>query len=214
MDFLKPPPWLHDLLPPGPARDFTDQGGWLLVLLVGAALVLAVLIALVRQALRRPPAVPDPEAGLREDLAGYPPVSGGPGPRRLLVEGCPARLRLVVLAPAGKEAHIDPASVQPLLEHVLPGLGSVAGHDRPRIRVWPAQLSHQGFAAKFHRLTASPDPDGVPSHWALLAGRARVGGHHLLLGLVVWTEEPTSLGRRTLEPDRWPAVLRVTTPTS
>jgi hypothetical protein len=214
MDFLKPPPWLHDLLPQGAARDFADQGGWLLVLGGAALLVLLVLVFLVGRLLRRRPAAADPEGGLREDLAGYPPAPANPGPRRLLVEGYPARVRLVVIAPVGKQAHIEGVHAEPLLEHVLRGLGGVAQHDRPRVRAWPAQLSHQGFAVKFHRLTVKPEPDGRPSHWALLAGRAKVGQHFILLGLAVWTDEPTALGRLSLEPDQWLTVLRVQAPGS
>lgn len=195
MDFLKPPPWP-------------------LALLGLAVLVLLALVVVLRRALRRRPQPPDPEAGLREDLAAYPPAPPGPLPRRLLVQDHPARLRLVVVAPIGKEARLDAANVEPLLEHVLHNLGSLARQDRPRVRVWPAQLSHHGFAVMFQRLTTRPDPEDAPSHWTLLAGRARVGQHFLLLGLAVWTEEPTTLGRLTLEPDRWPTVLRVTTPTT
>src|SRR5690242_16346366 len=202
-----PPPWLNDLLPPA-ARSFLDQGGWWLVYGLAALLALAVLLILVaavgRLFRRRPPT--DLDAGLREDLASYPHPPGAPGPRRLLVEGHPARVRLLVIAPVGKQARVDAAQAEPLLEHVRRGLGAAAQHDRPRVRVWPAQLSHQGFAVKFHRLTERPEPDGRPSHWALLAGRARVGQHYILLGLALWTDEPTTLGRLTLEPDQWPLV--------
>jgi hypothetical protein len=205
-----PPPWLNDLLPPA-ARNFLDQGGWWVVYGVAALLVLIVLlilVGLVRRLFGRRPA-PDLDVGLREDLAGYPPPPGAPPARRLLVEGHPARVRLVVIAPVGKQVQVDPANAEPLLEHVRRGLGAAAQHDRPRVRVWPPQLSHQGFAVKFHRLTATPDQEGRPSHWALLAGRARVGQHYLLLGLALWTDETTTLGRLTLEPDQWPLVLNV-----
>jgi hypothetical protein len=204
-------PWYYpffDLLPQG-ARDYLDQGGWWLVLVVAATLVLIVLLILrsaARQLFGQRPAR-DMEASLEEDLAEYPPAPGAPLRRRLVVEGYPARLRLVVLAPVGKATQIDAANAEPLLEHVLRGLGSVARQDRPRVRVWPSQLSHPGFAVTFHRLTHKPEPEGSPSHWTLLAGRARVGPHYLLLGLALWTEEPTTLGRRTFEPDQWAAVL-------
>ena len=204
-----PPPWLNDLLPP-PARNFLDQGGWWLVFGVAVLLVLLFLLVLAARLFRRRPA-PDLDAGLREDLASYPPPPAAAGARRLLVEGHPARVRLVVLAPVGKQAQLDAAKAEPLLEHVRRGLGATAQHDRPRVRVWPPQLSHQGFAVKFHRLTQKPDPDGRPSHWALLAGRARVGQHYILLGLALWTDEPTTLGRLSLEPDQWPLVLNVRT---
>jgi hypothetical protein len=42
------------------------------------------------------------EPRLDEDLANFVPPPGLPGPRRLFIEGVPARLRLVVVAPLGK----------------------------------------------------------------------------------------------------------------
>jgi hypothetical protein len=185
---------------------------WMLGVIGAAVMVLLILIVLVGVVFRRRPAPKDPEAGLRENLAEYPPAPRSGSPRRLHVESYPGRLRLVVIAPVGKVAQVDASKAEPLLEHVLKGLGGIAQHDRPRVRVWPPQLSHQGFAVKFHRLTEKPDPDGRPSHWTLAAGRARVGEHFLLLGLAVWTEEPTTLGRLTLEPDQWPTLLRVKVP--
>jgi hypothetical protein len=191
--------------------EFLKSPTGLLVLAGAGVVVLLILVVLVARLFGRKPA-PDPEASLREDLARYPPAPGAAGARRLTVENYPARLRLVVIAPVGKAAQVDADKAEPLLEHVLRGLGGVARQDRPRVRVWPPQLSHQGFAVKFHRLTRTPDPDGRPSHWALLAGRAKVGQHYILLGVAVWTEEPTTLGRLTLEPERWPEVLRVKAP--
>src|SRR5262249_22619855 len=44
----------------------------------------------------------DPEGGLGEDLGEYPPPPKA-GKRRLLVQGNPMRLRLVVVAPVGKK---------------------------------------------------------------------------------------------------------------
>src|SRR5262249_22512846 len=116
MDLLKPPPWLMNLLPQA-ARDFLDAGGWYLVLALLAVGVLLLIAAVFPRtgrlfARRREP---DPDAGLRETLAEYPPPPGGPGPKRLLVEGVPARIRLVVIAPQGKAAKVDADKAEPLL---------------------------------------------------------------------------------------------------
>jgi hypothetical protein len=171
--------------------------------------VVLFLAYLLSRALRGRRREPDREAGQREDLAAYPPPPGKPGPRRLLVEGVPARIRLVVIAPVGKQAQVNAGKAEPLLEHVLRGLGEVARHDKPRVRVWAPQLSHQGFAVTFQRLTQKPDPDGRPSRWVLLAGQARVGAHFLLLGMALLADEKTSIGRRTLGPEEWTSVLRI-----
>ena len=127
----------------------------------------------------------------------------------LSVYHVPVRLRLVVVAPAGKEADLDATAAEKLLEGVIPGLGSVVARDRPRIRLWPPQLSHQGFNATFHRCTPKPEPEGQPSRWVLLAGRALAGRQPVLLGLALWAEEPNTLGRMNLEPHQWLDVLRL-----
>ena len=69
-----------------------------IVLGVGALVVLLVLVLLLR-ALGGGKKSGGSERGLEENLATYPPPPGSPGPRRLLVEGEPMRLRLVVVAP-------------------------------------------------------------------------------------------------------------------
>jgi hypothetical protein len=44
----------------------------------------------------------------------------------------------------------------------------------------------------------------------LLAGRAQGGGQALFLGLGLFSDEPTTLGRMNLEPHQWLDVLRLT----
>src|SRR5262249_28339931 len=154
--------------------------------------------------------VPDRGRDLTEDLSEFPPPKGTGG-RGLTVYHLPARLRLVIVAPAGKDADVDATHVERLLDQGLPGLGALAGpvrpgrgalaaRDGPRIRVWPPQLSHQGFGASFHGHTPRPEPEGEPSRWVLAAGRAQAGRQSLLLGLGLWTDEPNTLGRLNLEP--------------
>jgi hypothetical protein len=211
VDLFNVPPGFADGLPPQ-VQDFLDRGGWMAIGGIGAVLVVLFLGYALSRALRGRRQAPDREAGLREDLAGYPPPPGKPGPRRLLVEGVPARIRLVVIAPVGKQAQVDAGKAEPLLAHVLHGLGDIARQDKPRVRIWPPQLSHQGFAVTFQRLTQKPDPDGRPSRWVLVAGQARVGQHYILLGMALWTDEKSSIGRRMLGPDEWTNVLRITAP--
>lgn len=173
--------------------------------LVGGALLLLLLVILWVRRGRRPPV--DPEAGLIENLGDYPPA--GPGPQRLFLHGSPVRLRLVVLAPMGKRPLPSNGAVEPLLDQVLRGLGDIARQDRPRLRVWPPQLSSQGFAPTFFRLTRRPEPQGKPSPWMLAAGPVRAGGQQFLLGLAVFADGPAAENNRSLQANEWNQVLRV-----
>jgi hypothetical protein len=171
----------------------------------GAAAVLFVLL-LVVLLLRRGRKRVDPEAGLAEDLSTYPPAPRGPRHYELRVLNQPVRLRLVVVAPVGKR---PVGKVDSVLEQVFRGLGEVSIDDKPRIRVWPPQLSVKGFVPTFFRLTRRPEQAGRPSRWVLLAGPARAGGAPVLLGLACQTDAPTTLGLVTLEELQWSEVLQV-----
>jgi hypothetical protein len=206
---MKPPQWLMDLLPQA-GRDFLEGGGWYLVLAVIAVLVLVVvgllLLSLAKMFARKGPA---PQPDLRENLAEYPPAPGRPGPHRLSVEGYAARVRLVVIAPMGKQATVTAEQAENLLEHVQHGLANICRQDKPRVRVWPPQLSVEGFGHQFHRHTMKPEREGQPSHWALAAGKARVGQSYILLGLALQTDEEQTLPPLMLEPKQWNEVLRI-----
>jgi hypothetical protein len=171
----------------------------------GVALLLLVPLVLWLRRRRRPPI--DAEETLIENLGDYPPA--GPGPQRLLLYDEPMRLRLVVLAPVGKRALPTDGAVEPLLDRVLRGLGDIARQDRPRIRVWPAQLSQQGFAPKFFRLTHRPEQANNPSPWVLVAGPVRRGGQSFLLALALCAQEPTDHSNVALQADQWSMVFRV-----
>jgi hypothetical protein len=180
---------------------------WVLIA-VGVGLVVAVLV-LLRIAASRKKQTPDLEKGLRENLAEYPPPPPAGG-RRLTVNGTPARVRLVVVAPTGKQQ--DPIAaddVPDLLDAVCRGLGPVLTADKPRVRVWPPQLSVAGFAPTFHRLVASPDAGRESSRWVKLAGPARTGKRPILLGLAVLADEAVNLGDVQVETTEWGELLRV-----
>ncbi len=203
---------LTDWIPPE-LRDRLDvEVWWLIFLAVGLLLLLFVglfLRSLMRSVFRRRgPAAPwDRE--LREDLDACPLPARPPGDRILYAYHLPVRLRLVIVAGSGKEADVDATAIEKLLDRIVPGLGGIAARDRPRIRVWPPQLSQQGFLATFHRCTPRPEPDGEPSRWLLIAGRALLGRQPVLLGLGLWADEPHTLGRVHLEPHQWLDVLRL-----
>lgn len=177
----------------------------ILVGIVGVVIVLRV----VRGLLRGKPAGPAQERGVTEErLADYPPAPAGKA--RLKIEGRPARLRVVVVAPVGKDAAIDLATVENQLEQIVYGLGTVARQDKPRIRVWPAQLSNKGFAMTFNRMMVKPERPGQPSRWITIAGPTQPRPRPLMLGLVVQTEEPTAVGHLSPAPDQWATTVQVT----
>jgi hypothetical protein len=167
---------------------------------LGALLVLFLAWRLLR---RRRSEYRDLEAGLREDLDEYPPAP--PGAARLLVNGVPGRLRLVVVAPTGKLS--DPITlddVPELLDRVHKGLGSLVDVDKPRVKVWPAPLSSSGFGPTFHRVVRASG-----KQWVKLAGPARTGRRPVLLGLAVWTDNASGLGDVVVEPTEWGELLHV-----
>src|SRR5256885_7556662 len=107
-----------------------------------AIALLAAVLVLVQIARGRKKEPPDLEKGLREDLKSYPPAPPVADSRRLSVNGIPGRLRLVVMAPTGKtQEAIMPDQVAELLNAVVRGLGGFVSADKPRIKVWPPQLS-------------------------------------------------------------------------
>jgi hypothetical protein len=199
---------LIDLLPEK-IRDY-----WWAVYGVAAILLVLLLFALFSGILRtlfgsRKTIEPDWARKLREDLSSYPPPPNPLGKRHLTIYNVPVRIRLVVLALAGKEADVEPAQAESFLNREIPGLGAIAAHDRPRVRVWPPQLSQQGFATAFFRHIQSPQKEGQPSPWVLVAGRSQSNQPPVLIGLALWADQPNSLGRIALEPHQWLDVLRV-----
>jgi hypothetical protein len=208
-DTLKP---LTDWLP-SDVRDRMPVEAWWLIFAAAGLVILLVLGHLLRRMLRglfaRKERKPDWDRELRVDLDECPLPVRPPRERMLTVYHLPVRMRLVVVAPGGKDVDVDPTHVEKLLDRVLPGLGSMMSQDRPRVRVWPPQLSHQGFLAAFQRNTLKSEPEDEPSRWVLVSGRAMLGRQTLLLGLGLWAEEANSLDRITLEPHQWLDVLRL-----
>jgi hypothetical protein len=196
-----------DWLPP-PARDY-----WWAILGAAALAVVLVLLAAVRRLFRalfgrRRPAR-SLDLGPVENLDEYPLPLGPAGQRRLTVEGLPVRLRLVVVAPLGKQGQIREADLPELLDQVLWGLGTLYREDSPGVRLWPPQLSSQGFAAAFHRRLRKREPEGQPSRWVLVAGPTPPRPRPVLLGLALWADAVNRIGRLTLEPGQWSSVLRI-----
>jgi hypothetical protein len=202
--------WIQDHLP-GPVAALP---AWVQiaivagVLLVGAFVLLAMLLVLIRILFgRRKASTKAPD--LEEDLSTYPPLKSSGGDRRLLVEGVPVRLRLVVIAPGGKQSEVDPEKIEPILEKIVMGLGEICQVDKPRIRIWPMQLSYQGFTRHFHRNMLIPEGEDVPTPWVIVAGRAKLGTQQVMVGFAMQAIKPTTVGRLTLESHEWDSKLRV-----
>jgi hypothetical protein len=210
MDFLQAPDWLVKLVPEG-MRGLMRGPGWLvllgLVVLVGLFLVMLVWRALGRRGGSADEQSED--SPLVERVGTYPPAPPSTGDRQLRVEGTPVRLRLVAVAPAGKADEIDESELPKMLEKVVPGLGEIFLADKPRVRVWPVQLSYEGFANQFHSNTILPQEKDEPTPWVVLAGRVKLGKQQIMLGLAAVAVKPTTIGRRTLDSHEWPTVVRV-----
>lgn len=151
----------------------------------------------------------DPEAGLREDLAEYPPPPRLPANAwQLIYQGEPVRVRLVVVAPVGKtQIKID--DVPDLLDGVVRGFSEVISTDKPRVRVWPMPLSVTGFAQYFQRLIDYPSDADEAARWITVAGPVKAGPQQFVLGLALYADEPTPLGRAALQAEEWKANLQL-----
>jgi hypothetical protein len=186
-----------------PMADFKKYG-IIAGVVLGAFLLLGLLLSWLRG--KKDRKQDDPEKALTENLATYP-AAPKPGKRRLLVHGNPVRLRLVVIAPVGKRKFAEDGHMEPVLDDVVPGLGELAELDKPRVRVWPPQLSVQGFSPRFYRKTERPLSQQY--NWVLVSGLAKAEGQPILLGLALWSDKPTKKGQLVLEPNEWTESLRV-----
>ncbi len=202
---------LTERLPPS-WQDYLANGGWPVALGVAGVLLLLVILGIVdrlwlRLFRRKSSATFKP--GPVEDLALIPPPLLPPGEKQFMIYHVPARLRLIVAAPAGADRVTDEKKVKKELERLWPGVREVLVADKPRIRLWPAQLSQQGFVATFHQHLCRPDPEAKSSPWISVAGKIQLEDQALLLGLVFRTEEKTTFGQMTLEPHQWRDILRL-----
>lgn len=199
---------LIDLLP-----ESVRPYGWAIYAVAGLILLL-IALGIIRNSLRRvfgkrKQAPEDLAKNLREDLSAsaFPYIA--PAKQQLTIYHVLVRIRLVVLAAAGKETEIEASQAEAFLNRVIPSLGTIATHDQARVRIWPAQMSQQGFATAFFRHTITGMKHGEPSPWVLVAGKSQFNQPILLIGLALWADEPNNLGHVTLEPHQWLDVLRL-----
>jgi hypothetical protein len=179
---------------PGPLINIArDYGPYALGAFCVIALFLFVLVKLFSKGKKNH----NQEKGLKQNLADCPPPPK-PGARGLEVNGVAARIRLIVLAPAGNVQQITMEKVDGFLDGAIRGLSQVAKYDKPRIVIWPAQLSLPGFAPTFHRNVSVPG-----SEWIKIAGPVEVSGKPVLLGMALLADEETDLGEIDVQGSEW-----------
>jgi hypothetical protein len=200
----------------------TASSGWLLLAegeqiadqlkgnlpLIGGVAGVVLVLLVIAMLLRRGKRPVDPEQGLAENLAGFPPAPGKPGKRRVLVHGQPMRVRLVVVAPTGKKP-MTTEDAEGLVAGMMRGMDEILKADRPRIRVWPVQYSNVGFAQSFFRRVLRPEPRGRMSSWVRVAGPAKSGATPILLGMAFLADEATDVDELDLDTAEWLDVVRV-----
>ena len=181
------------------------------ILWIAAGLAIAVTIALlIRSILRRRsrsplPAAPQPETMPAEGLL---PSADGP---QLLVRGVRMRAVVVVIAPVGRgNQPPDAARLPAVLDQAVPGLARVLTAQSPRIKLWPPQLSVNGFAQAFFAQFRLPGDRGKGTPWCALAGKFEADGRTLLLGLTLSAATPNGLSQAMVENEaEWTRWLEV-----
>jgi hypothetical protein len=214
------PPILNSVrLSPNAMQDVEWIAGWnqdKLILLIGvvSAGLLAVLLLLIvlRRVLRRPepaPQLPPDERFI--DLGQFDLL----GPRgelpRAEVYGVPVRIALVVLAPVGRDGVApDAGQFNDILEQLVPGFLAVTSQDKPLMKIWPGQLSAQGFTNAFFNNVPLPGDRGKGTPWCALSGRFSALGQSYLAGLVCCAAQSNGLGQYGIQHEgQWNDVLRV-----
>ena len=196
-----------DLLPEG-LRDyaiFILGGG----ACIGIVFALILLVLIVRFLFGGRSKKDLKQKNLEEDLTEYPELKSRSGDRQLRAEGVPVRIRLIVVAPAGTASEIDVEELPDFLEKIVPGLGEIYKHDKPRVTVWPTQISYQGFGNHFHRNMLTGAGEGEQTRWVLIAGRVKAGKKQIMLGVALQSIKPNTIARRTVDSHEWASILRV-----
>lgn len=197
-------------------RDWFPPEVWAAFALVAALAVLLIILRVLRAIVRGllsliPRRERDWDEDMRYDIASLPEPNLPPA---LGVYHVPGTLRLLVVAAAGAHEKITPDNLVLTLERAVPGLGKQALRDRPKIDIWPTQLSEAGFVNAFHRCTPlhSHADAGTSSEFVIIAGKAMGGGKAVMIGVVVRTAEATTFGRINVsEVGTWLDVLKLHT---
>lgn len=175
-----------------------------------AALLLVAVIALIRFGLRWRSPQPTQKLPPPEPLplhAERPPATGP----QLYLHGLRMRAAIIVIAPVGRGSPLPTIEELPaLLDQAVPGLARVLTPHAARIKLWPPQLSVQGFAQAFFIHFRLPGDRGKGTSWCSLAGKFEAGGRPLLLGLALSAAAPNNLSQVVVQHvEEWPGLLEV-----
>ncbi|MFP6671488.1 MAG: hypothetical protein VB857_08750 [Pirellulaceae bacterium] len=187
-----------------PLADMLPQLAFALAMLV--IVIIALNIWRGRQ-VKRGSQQPDLTIDLVQLGVSAPPA----GPSRLEVYGTPVRLRVVVIAPAGRhQSSVHPEDIPILLNQFMPGLLEIFQSHQPLCRCWPAQLSSQGFAQSFLNHVSLPGNRGKGTPWTSIVGKFHVGEQIFLIGIVCCSETSNSLSQFIVEHEgQWFDTLRI-----
>ncbi len=185
---------------------------WLPVIVVAGAVALLALVLVAPWWIKRRRRVVEVAAPpLQVNVAALPaegPPERGPS---LRLYNVPVRCAMLVLAPVGRGA-VQPAAekIGEVIDQVVPGLASVAEAHRTSIKVWPAQLSSQGFLHQFSVNVGLPGDAGKGTPWSSVCGRFEAQSVPFLVGLLFCAARPNGLGQFLVEREtQWPDMLRV-----
>jgi hypothetical protein len=193
------------------------------VILFGVVLTVAAIVALVALAksyrrlsqlvgalLRRKRRAPEPAAAPAIDLEALAPEGPPTTGPTLRAYNAPMRLVVLVLAPVGRGSELPATDQLPrIVDQITPGLFEVAQAHQARIKLWPPQLSAQGFAAALFANIPLPGHRGKGTPWCALSGRFAAGDQAFLAGVVLRAAAPNSLGQITLAHEaQWLEILR------
>ena len=82
-----------------------------------------------------------------------------------------------------------------------------------RIKLWPPQLSVQGFTQAFFAHLPLPGDRGKGTPWCSLAGKFEATGQPWLLGMAVSAAAPNGLSQIVVQQaGDWPRLLEVRDP--
>jgi hypothetical protein len=207
---------------PESLRDLLDRGGWWVVLGVAAIVALVWLRSIMLRVIevfakrkrrkKKKRGWHKVAVNLKENLKtiGEAQTEMEEGWPRLLVNGLPARLRLVILSLGSRNAgDLTPEMSDRVLDWIKPGLAEVCAADFPRVSVWPPFYSASGFETAVAANVRIPAPEGDRSPWVVVTGRVRMGKALVYVALGLYADEINSLRYVRVKGDQWLRVLAV-----
>jgi hypothetical protein len=198
-------------VPIGP--DFGDPSTWLESPIVWIALAAIVVLLIVWSVLSwRKPRQEVARRGTQHidlaELGTTGPPETGP---ILEVYHVPVRLALIVVAPRGRGRQLAVGeNAAKTLDQIAHGLGAVSASHKPLLRLWPPQLSSEGFSSAFFGALKLPSEHGQGTPWIALSGPCIINGQKMLVGMALCAGEENNLSQAVLSNEfAWKDALRI-----